>query len=283
MHRKDSILTHEMAIARGNSIIKDSISYDVELSIPKGKSYSGKITIEFSCTGTDQVFLEYSGQEFTILAFNGEDWGPSDNGSYEGYRTDGRIFFPTDKIRIGDSTKNTLTMIFTNEYYTDGCGIHSFTDIDGSQYIYTSGEPHWINRVFPVFDQPDLKATMKWTILAHPDWKVISNTSPTLKNISQQTNQWNFPPTLRLPSYLFAILAGPFREIICPSEKCHKNIPQSIFCRDTLYKYVSPQQHDIFAFNSEAIRRYEDLFGYPYPFCKADSVFCPEFSHGAME
>jgi hypothetical protein len=52
MDRKDSILTHEMAIARGNSIVKDSISYDVELTIPKGKGYSGRITIEFSCSGT---------------------------------------------------------------------------------------------------------------------------------------------------------------------------------------------------------------------------------------
>ena len=55
MERKDSILTHDMAIARGNSIVKDSISYDVELTIPKGKGYSGKITVEFSCTGTVKI------------------------------------------------------------------------------------------------------------------------------------------------------------------------------------------------------------------------------------
>jgi aminopeptidase N len=174
-------------------------------------------------------------------------------------------------------------MTFTNDYYIDGCGIHSYTDIDGSQYIYTSGEPHWINRVFPVFDQPDLKATMKFTVLAHSDWTVISSQSATIQNKSEDAKQWNFPPTLRLPSYLFTIIAGPFREIKCSIEKCHKNIPQSIFCRDTLYKYVFKQQHDIFEFNSEAIRRFEELFGFDYPFSKADSIFCPEFKHGAME
>ena len=120
-------------------------------------------------------------------------------------------------------------------------------------------------------------------MIAHSDWTVISNQSATVQNKSEDTKRWDFPPTLRLPSYLFTIIAGPFREIKCPIEKCHKNISQSIFVRDTLYKYVFEQQHDIFEFNSEAIRRYEELFGFDYPFSKNDSIFCPEFSHGAME
>jgi aminopeptidase N len=134
-----------------------------------------------------------------------------------------------------------------------------------------------------VFDQPDLKATMKFTIIAHSDWTVISNQSAVVETKPDGNKRWAFPPTLRLSSYLFTVIAGPFREIKCPIEKCHKNIPQSIFCRETLYKYVEKQQHDIFEFNADAIRRYEELFGFDYPFSKADSIFCPEYTVGAME
>lgn len=149
--------------------------------------------------------------------------------------------------------------------------------------IYTQGEPHWINRVFPVFDQPDLKATIKFNITAPSDWTVISTQSPEVTDAGTETRAWDFPATPRLSSYLFTVIAGPYREIKCPAEKCHKKISQSIFCRETLYKYVVEQQSDIFEFNADAIRRYEELFGFDYPFTKADSIFCPEYTVGAME
>ena len=43
----------------------------------------------------------------------------------------------------------------------DGSGCVSFTDVDKKQYLYTQFEPFMANRVFPMFDQPDLKAKMK--------------------------------------------------------------------------------------------------------------------------
>ena len=43
------------------------------------------------------------------------------------------------------------------------------------------------------------------------------------------------------------------------------------------------QQKDIFEFNADSLKRYEDLFGFNYPFKKIDSIFCPEFTVGAME
>ena len=31
------------------------------------------------------------------------------------------------------------------------------------------------------------------------------------------------------------------------------------------------------------MKYYEEFFGYDYPFSKYDSIFCPEFTCGAME
>jgi len=58
----------------------------------------------------------------------------------------------------------------------------------------------------------------------------------------------------------------------------------SIYCRDSLFKYIENGDGDrIFEITIEALKFYEDFFGYPFPFSKYDSIFCPEFSCGAME
>lgn len=43
--------------------------------------------------------------------------------------------------------------------------------------MYVQSEPYWINRIFPLFDQPDLKGHMQFHFLAPDEWKIISNTS----------------------------------------------------------------------------------------------------------
>lgn len=50
---------------------------------------------------------------------------------------------------------------YENNYDSDGSGCVSFIDVDQKQYLYTQFEPFMANRVFPLFDQPDLKAKMK--------------------------------------------------------------------------------------------------------------------------
>lgn len=43
------------------------------------------------------------------------------------------------------------------------------------------------------------------------------------------------------------------------------------------------QKEEIFEFLNKGIEFYEDFFGYPYPFSKYDTIFCPEYNFGAME
>lgn len=94
---------------------------------------------------------------------------------------------------------------------------------------------------------------------------------------------WDYEKTLPLSTYLYVIIAGPYCEIVCPEDKLHRGIKMSLFCRETLYNFALQQQHDIFEFTSDGIKRYEELFRYKYPFEKSDSVFCPEFTSLAME
>ena len=67
-------------------------------------------------------------------------------------------------------------MVIKNEYRDDGYGFHSFIDqSDKQQYLYTKLEPAYGQFVFPMFDQPDIKASWQFSAVAPNDWSVISN------------------------------------------------------------------------------------------------------------
>src|SRR5436190_494106 len=57
-----------------------------------------------------------------------------------------------------------------------GDGFHQFKDPeDGEEYLYTNFEPYEAHRLFPCFDQPDIKATYELTVTAPPEWEIIAN------------------------------------------------------------------------------------------------------------
>lgn len=56
--------------------------------------------------------------------------------------------------------ENYIAVLYRTKYDNDGNGCVSFIDVDEKQYLYTQFEPYYANRVFALFDQPDLKAPM---------------------------------------------------------------------------------------------------------------------------
>ena len=64
--------------------------------------------------------------------------------------------------------------MYNNEYNNDRMGCITFKDND-LQYIYTDFEPYGANRVFPCFDQPNLKAKMRISLVTEVNWNAMSN------------------------------------------------------------------------------------------------------------
>lgn len=56
-----------------------------------------------------------------------------------------------------------------------------------------------------------------------------------------------------------------------------------IFCRKDFQIYLEEQSSNIFEYSKRGIEYYESVFNVDYPFSKLDSIFCPEFTVGAME
>jgi aminopeptidase N len=138
---------------------------------------------------------------------------------------------------------NKIGVHYTNSYDNDGSGCVSFVDVDNKQYIYTQFEPYYANRVFPCFDQPDLKAKMRLTVIVPSDWKeVLSNEHATLEvplaaeeylaatkyNFPDEVTAFLkdkegkmtiFPESKLLPTYLYCFIAGEYLELQLEKEK----------------------------------------------------------------
>ena len=63
---------------------------------------------------------------------------------------------------------------FYNLYSDDGNGLVTYTDSEKQQYLYTQTEPYSGNRVCPLFDQPDLKATFELFAAGDKDWLIVT-------------------------------------------------------------------------------------------------------------
>ena len=61
-------------------------------------------------------------------------------------------------------------------YSNTGEGLQRSVDpVDNEVYLYSQGETAFIRKMYPCFDQPDLKATFTLDVTAPAHWQVISN------------------------------------------------------------------------------------------------------------
>ena len=295
----NNILESE-AIARAYSI-RPGVQYECFFNFRKGEEYTGIMKICFQLTGMQNVFLDYSGRSINTLNINGTRINDPAN-----YHVNSRIQIPIEHLRNGHM--NTVIVGFENVYFKDGNGLHSFIDTtDGQQYLYTQSEPFWGNRVWPIFDQPDIKGSLtihvaapqEWLIItsshhavhlnhyiefanlpAHSDFQsIIKESYPTIPDSSY----WYFRPTLTISTYLYNIVCGPYTKIDLPVSDRHNDIPMCIYSRGSLHQFALEQSYNIFQFHKLGLKRYEELFGMKYPFEKCDAIFCPEYKTGAME
>jgi aminopeptidase N len=80
-----------------------------------------------------------------------------------------------------------------------------------------------------------------------------------------------------MATYITHVSAGPWH--VVRSE--HDGIPLGIFCRQSLARYLDPDE--IFEVTRQGFDFYHEAFGIKYPFGKYDQLFVPEFKEGAME
>ncbi|BBM01640.1 aminopeptidase N [Microbulbifer sp. GL-2] len=174
--------------------------------------------------------------------------------------------------------QHSITVNYQHPYSNDGSGLHRFEDPkDGKVYMYTDFEPYDANRLFPHFDQPNLKARYTLDVTAPKNWIVISAERENRIEEKGELNHWFFPQTQKFSSYVFSLHAGPYHIW----EDDAGGIPLRLMARQSLAEYVKTE--DWFTFTKQSFEFFQPYFEIDYPFKKYDQILVPDFNAGAME
>jgi aminopeptidase N len=260
------VLTQLEAEARAARVA--NCSYTLALDLGRGsETYRGDVTISFDLAGSADLFLDCRGKTIERLEVNGRSVEPD----WTGYR----LTLPGSAL----GAHNTVRIVYENLYDHTGDGFHQFIDPeDGEEYLYTNFEPYEAHRLFPCFDQPDIKATYHLTVTAPSEWEVVGN-SPIVSSQTQQDGRarHEFEQTKPFSTYLFALVAGPYHA----TRDRHGEIDLGLYCRKSLVKYLDADE--LFTISKQGLDFYAAFFDCPYAFGKYDQLFVPEFNAGAME
>ena len=142
------VLTRQEADQRFQQM--SDVNYALELHISADNTrYTGVTTIHFAMKDVPtDLRLDFRGRTH-LVTVNGKALRPKMTPSY--------VVVPGAALVRGP---NTIVVEFDQDYSEDGQGFNRFQDPrDQRVYLYTDLAPYMANRVFPCFDQPDLKAS----------------------------------------------------------------------------------------------------------------------------
>ncbi|MCY0932087.1 aminopeptidase N [Streptomyces sp. H27-H1] len=257
----------------------DVRQYEVALDLTTGdETFESRTVIRFTARAAGDTFVELKPDELRSAALDGHPLDPAS-------LSDGRL--PLTGLAEGPHELRIATRM---RYSRTGEGLHRFTDpADGETYVYTQMFMDDVQRVFPAFDQPDLKATFEFTVTAPAHWTVLANGVTTRvttrdgerdgENGGDGAATWTSARTPVISTYLAAVAAGPWHSVRTE----HAGLPFGIHCRRSLAPYLDADAEEILGLTTACYDRFHEKFSEPYPFDSYDQAFVPEFNAGAME
>ena len=161
------------------------------------------------------------------------------------------------------------------------CGFYrsTYRDEDGTEQVIatTQFEATDARRAFPCWDEPDLKATFKVTLIVDEDLVAISNAAEvSAEPVGEGKIAHEFAETMKMSTYLVAFVVGDF-EISGPVDV--DGTPLRVL-------HIPGKGHlSDFALEAGAfaLRYLADYYDIPYPGDKLDMIAVPDFAWGAME
>ncbi len=261
-------ISRSEALERSEHLAVDS--YNVFLDVSgTGDTFIAKSTVKFSCkTPGYNTFIDAVALRIISATLNGQ--------SVDTSTFDGQTLFINNL-----AAENELTIEAEVAYSNTGEGLQKSVDpADNEIYLYSQGETAHIRKMYPCFDQPDLKATFTLSVLAPSHWEVLSNNPVGSSRVEGPNTFWEFTTTPRISTYITALVAGPYHHVH-DEYVGEKVVPLGIYCRKSLAESLDPEE--IFQNTKEGFAYFEKIFGLAYPFEKYDQVAVVDFNWGAME
>ena len=263
----EDALTHTQAMLRKSRL--GGVHYNLFFDIASDQQFfSGRSILLFDLSDINTpLTIDLSGAEVDRVVVNGAEINTRYNGFF--------ITIPVAALQIGS---NEIEVEYRHRYGKDGTGLHRFTDPeDGLSYLYTYLWPYYANRLFPAFDQPNLKATFDLQVKAPAAWTVVSTAPGSVSESIDSVSTWTFATTPKMSTYVFSLHAGPYQVW----EDTAGDVPMRLFARQSLAEYVAIEEW--FDITRGGLDFYARYFEIPYPFGKYDQLIVPDFNIGAME
>ena len=176
------------------------------------------------------------------------------------------------------------TVTFAFDYdaaFNDGPSGLFHVKVGDDWYAWSQFESIDARAAFPAFDEPGFKTPWTVTLRTPAGLKAVNNAPETGTQTANGTTVHTFAPTLPLPSYLVAMMVGPFATV----EGTVPATPQR--AAPLPIRIVSTKQNaDRLGFALEGtkgvVQHLEAYFDQPFPYPKLDQITTP-IMPGAME
>ena len=232
------------------------------------EEFLGEVTIRFDLAdASSDLSIDFGGGTVQEIRVNDEQIVANYNEYF--------IVVPATVLQGGI---NVIEIAYRHPYDENGTGLHRFVDPqDRLTYLYTYLWPYYANRLFPSFDQPNLKANFSLTVLAPQSWTVVSTGAGISDPADNGAKLWRFATTPKMSTYVFSLHAGPYK--IWKDES--GDVPLRLLARRSLAKFVAVDEW--FEVTKGGLEHYGRYFDIPYPFEKYDQLIVPDFNIAAME
>ncbi|WP_084106179.1 aminopeptidase N [Demequina sp. NBRC 110056] len=261
------MLTREEAQAR--ALVIPTAEYRISLDFTgDGDTFRSSVEVEFDAPHGAETWIDLVGA-LRSATLNGRELDLATH-------ADGRL--PLTDLQPA----NLLVLEADCDYRTTGSGIHRYVDAEaGDTFLYSQFAADDARAAFACFDQPDIKGTFRFTVLAPEEWEVLSNTRAPEPASIRGVRTWEFAPTVLLPTYAAAVVAGPYvyEETTLVSAK--GDIPARVYGRPQVRDHLAAER--LFEVTQAGIDLYERVFATEYPYDSYDQVYVPQYNFGAME
>ncbi|MCF0073764.1 M1 family aminopeptidase [Dyadobacter sp. CY261] len=242
----------------------DSIRYAIELDIPESKAEKiiGKESVSFYLNAVDSALvLDFNVDKSHLLEVRAG-----------GKKVDHQ--FVNEHIVIEPKHLVKGKNEFEIDFVAGDLSLNRSVD-----YLYTLFVPDRASTCFPLFDQPNLKASYQLTLKTPQGWEAVSNGKLNAKTVAAGKSVYQFGETKPVSSYLFAFAAGKFFR----AAKVLDGREMTMYYRETDTAKVNRNRDEVFELHAKSLAWLENYTDIDYPFGKFDFVLLPSFQYGGME
>jgi len=251
-------------LAAFRAAVVSDLTYELTLSVPQEQAapIPGSLIVELDLAAADRdlpMDWREDARHITSLHINGDDALIKVEKEH--------IVLPRAQLRRG---RNRIEV----EFLAGDRSLNRNPD-----FLYALFVPDRARTAFPVFDQPDLKAS--WILhLEIPDaWAAISAAPLASAERHGDRKTLHFEASDPISTYLFSFVAGAFDTL---SREVNGQT-MILLHRETDADKVARNAQEIFDLHEAALTWLEDYTGIPFPFAKLDIALIPAHPYGGME